>query len=107
MPQHRDDVVRLHAPLLRPVLVLEIDDEIAGRDVGDAGADRVTRPMHSTPGVAGNAGFRRYVPRQNEMSAGLIGNASTSKTTSPAPGVSTSGTSAPRARPRRARRTDR
>jgi hypothetical protein len=45
----------------------------------------VTRPMHSTPGVAGNAGFRRYVPRQNEMSAGLIGNASTSKTTSPVP----------------------
>ena len=40
MPQHRDDVVRLHAPLLRPVLALEIDDEIAGRDVGDAGADR-------------------------------------------------------------------
>jgi hypothetical protein len=39
MPQHRDDVVRLHAPLLRSVLALEIDDEIAGRDVGDAGAD--------------------------------------------------------------------
>ena len=36
------------------------------------------------------------VPRQNEMSAGLIGNASTSKTTSPAPGAPTSGTSAQR-----------
>jgi len=40
MPQHRDDVVRLHAPLLRSVLALEIDDEIAGRDVGDARGDR-------------------------------------------------------------------
>jgi hypothetical protein len=40
MPQHRDDVVRLHAPLLRPVLALELDGEIAGRDVGDVGADR-------------------------------------------------------------------
>jgi len=40
MPHHRDDVVRLHAPRLRPVRALEIDDEIAGRGVGDAGADR-------------------------------------------------------------------
>ena len=33
-----------------------------------------TRPTHSAPGVAGSGGRSRYVPRQNEMSAGLIGN---------------------------------
>ena len=44
MPQHRDDVVRLHAPLPRSVLALGIHDEIAGRDVGNAGADRGDPP---------------------------------------------------------------
>ena len=34
-----DDVVALHAPALGPVLALQVDDEIAGPDVRDAGAD--------------------------------------------------------------------
>ena len=59
----------------------------------------VTQPTHSAPGVAGSGGFRRYVPLQKPMSAGLIGKASTSNTTSSAAGAPTSGTSAQRATP--------
>ena len=42
--RHRDDVVGRHAPPLRPVLALQVDDEVARLHVRDAGADRGDAP---------------------------------------------------------------
>ena len=101
---HRERLRGRHLAPLAPVVAPEIDHAIARRELPHIGADRRDPADALGADVAGSCGHPQ--PPVMSRSAGLIGNASTSITTSSGPGAPTSGTST-HSRPRAASRTRR